>query len=250
MARRAGLFKHYRDSGKSFLVISGPYEFLIDDPFRYGIHAPESVKTDAPPAADAALALDVHNLLHVNLGWLSSKAEKWLRERAGGVPAGYAPVGAEPVSRIIDTQAGKIGVVLFPEGRQPGKGPDAALAAKALAAGKALQGKTRLVIGVSPWGYVGERDFLKKAEGVFGCILGGGEGIGFDFSLREAPGVLWLRPDTQGRAVNILELLELPAFGESPRWKQDDSFRAYLEFLGDPFPYDPVMKKRIGDPPD
>lgn len=249
MARRAGLFKHYREVGKNFLVIAGPYEFLADDPFTYGSYAPDRAKNSLPAPEYARLALSVHNLLRVNCGWLSHKAGDWLHKATGSLPLGFRVVGSEPLVQILDTASGKIGVVLFPEGRKPGSAPDAATVQKTLAAGKTLAGKVRLVIGVSPWGYKAERDFLKKAEGVYGCILGGGEGIGFDFFLRETPKVLWIRPDSQGRGVNILELLTLPGLGEAPRWKQNSTFRAYLEFLDDQFPADPAMLQLVGPPP-
>lgn len=180
---------------------------------------------------------------------MSARAAHWLRQEGGVLPSGHLEVGPDPLVRILDTQAGKIGVVLFPEGRQPGREPDARTVDKVLQAGRSLNGKVRLVVGVSPWGYRGERDFLRQAEGVFGCILGGGEGIGFDYSLKESPKVLWIRPDSQGRAVNILELLELPTLDKAPQWKENSTFRAFLEFLDEKFPGDPAMQAIVGDPP-
>ena len=221
---------------------------MADHPFRYGILASESAQNTFPPVEEAKRALSVHTLLHVNLGWLSGKAGKWMLQGAGSLPSGYVTVGDAPVVRIMETRAGKIGVVLFPEGRQPGRSPDAKTVEAVLDAGRSLVGKVRLVIGVSPWGYRGERDFLKKAEGVYGCILGGGEGVGFDFFLKETPKVLWIRPDTQGRAVNILELLQLPGIGDQPKWEQNKTFRAYLEFLDNKFPSDPAVQTLVGDP--
>lgn len=193
-------------------------------------------------------ALAAYNLLRVDLGWMTPKSAKWMQKAAGATPHGYIEVSDKPVSRIVDSRAGKIGIVLFPEGKEPGQGPTREQEQMVLTEGKSLKEKVRLVIGISPWGYVGERDFIPKAKGIFGCILGGGEGVGFSHSLQENPGVLWIRPDNQGRAVNILELLELPVLGESPRWKENTTFRAFLEFLDESFPSDPQMLRIVGNP--
>lgn len=184
----------------------------------------------------------------MDAGWLSPKAARWLRKAAGAIPAGYHEVNAEPVVRVLNTPAGAVGIVLFPEGPTPGKGPTPDLEQKVLAAGRTLRERTLAVLGVSPWGYVGERDFLPKAEGVFTCILGSGEGVAFSHSLSEKnPGILWLRPDGQGRAVNILEFLQLPVPGSAMRWREGVTFNARLDFLGGAYPPDPKMAKIIGD---
>jgi hypothetical protein len=214
----------------------------VDDPFVYGHLAPQNTRNTFPPAEDARTALTVQKLLRVNLGWLSARAERWLREAGGDIPANYETPQQRPVVRVLESEAGTIGVVLFPEGVEPGKGPGPQGEQAVLEAGRSLKSKVGLVLGVSPWGYTGERDFIPKAAGVFDVILGGGEGIGFDLSLRENPTVLWLRPDSQGRAVNVLELLEVPANGKPMRWKENDTFRANLEFLDDTCPSDPAMQ--------
>lgn len=200
-----------------------------------------------PGKAEARQALAAHNLLNVDAGWLSPKAAQWLREGAGGIPKGYHPVQADPVTRVLNTPAGPIGLVFFPQGPAPGKKPTAEIEQKALAAGRALRSTTRIVLGVSPWGYVGERDFLPKAEGVFTCILGSGEGVAFPFSLSDAhPGILWLRPDGQGRAVNVLEFLQLPSQGVAMQWREGITFNASLDFLDSDCPTDPAMLTIVG----
>ncbi len=181
------------------------------------------------------------------MGWLSPGAAAWFKQSAGATPPGFSEVGAEAVSRVISTPVGKIGVVLFPEGPVQGKGPAPEQEQRALAAGRGLRDQCALVIGISPWGYVGERDFLPKAAGVFNIIMGGGEGVGFAHSLSDKrPGLLWLRPDTQGRAVNVLEIRQLP--GKNFAWKENGNFKAQLEWLTDDVRPDPAMLRIIGEP--
>jgi hypothetical protein len=181
------------------------------------------------------------------VGWISPKAAHWLQNATGGIPARYHIVTTEPVARVINTPIGAVGIVLFPEGPTPGKGPTPEMERKVLNAGRALREKTLLVIGISPWGFVGERDFLPKAEGTFACILGSGEGVAFPHSVsKKNPGILWLRPDSQGRAVNVLEFLQLPAPGGTMQWREGITFNADLDFLDDSCAPSREMEKIIG----
>ena len=230
-------------------MLLGPYEFLIDDPFTQGRHAlPGAPAT--PSAEEAIRAVRAYDIFRADLGWLSPPAARWLGKDAGKTPVGFHRVESTPVSRIISTRIGKIGVVLFPEGLIPGQGPTPEQEASVLAAGRALQEKTVFVLGVSPWGVSGEKKFLPKASGVFACVLGGGEGVGFAQSLSDAPGVLWLRPDGKGRAVNVVEILQIPQKNTPMQWTEDVTFRAALQFLDDSFPSDPAVLKLVGPPPE
>ena len=200
------------------------------------------------------MALAAYNLLGVDLGWISKKSAAWLRENAGDIPRGFVEVGAEPVTKLLESTVGllggPVGFVLFPEGPEAGRSPTPKQVAAVIAAGKSLRDKAVLVVGVSPWGYVGERDFLPQAQGVFDCILGSGEGVGFPSAIpQKAPGVLWIRPDAMGRTVSVLELFERPRQGQPVQWIDRKNFGAILEFLGDNRPADPAMLRIIGPPP-
>ncbi len=97
---------------------------------------------------------------------------------------------------------------------------------------------------------MGEKAFLPKAEGVFNCILGSGEGVGIPGSaLQTVPGVLWVRPDGAGRAVNIVELYLQPKAGRKILWRERENFSANLEFLDQDCPEDPAMRRIIGPAP-
>jgi hypothetical protein len=233
MARRVGLFHEYRKRGGPCLVIAGPYEFTADDPFRFG-HLAEKGRNALPPAAEAVFTRKLHAMLGVDAGWISHKAAEWMKKYAGGIPAGYLEIGKAPRGTILRTPIGPVGIVFFPEGDVPGKGPAPEQKRQVLESGRELRGQVRLLLGVSPWGLVAEKSFLPEAGGIFDGILGGGEGVGFGFSLAEkVPGLIWLRPDGKGRAVNVLELYaarddDTPFLGEEGK-----TFDARLDFMGE-----------------
>lgn len=231
------------------LVLAGPYEFLADDPWLYGAYASEEAKKGMPTAPEAQTSFAAHKLLRVDAGWLSEKAAAWFKQATGALPPGYSVVRSSPVSLKVDTSIGTVGIVLFPEGPIQGKSPTPEQEQSALAAGRALKQRCSIIVGISPWGFVGERDFLPKADGIFNVIMGGGEGVGFSHTVTDKrPDILWLRPDTQGRAVNILEILELPKRGATFAWRENTTFRARLEWLDDSYPPDSAMLKIVGSP--
>jgi hypothetical protein len=239
MARRVGLFRASRNAGKPCLVLAGPYEFTDDDPFRFGHLAEQGRNASPPPAAEAVFTRKLQAMLQVDAGWISRNAAAWLNTAAGGIPAGYLEIGREARDRIVQTPAGPVGIVFFPEGPVPGKGPTPEQARQVLERGKKLRGQVPLLLGISPWGLVAEKNFLPEAGGIFDCILGGGEGVGFGFSLAEkVPGLIWLRPDGKGRAVNVLELNRMPD-GKTPfAWEEGRTFNARLDFMGENVPAD------------
>lgn len=231
--------------GRPHLKLAGPYEFLADDPWLYGPYAAEGKNAGLPGAGESKTALAAYALLQADVGWLSPRAARWFHQSTGATPPGFSEVGATPVSRTISTPIGLVGIVLFPEGSVQGKGPEQQQEQAVLAAGRALKDRCSLVIGISPWGYAGERDFLPKAEGVFHVIMGGGEGVGFSHAISDKrPGLLWLRPDTQGRAINVLEILTLP--GKDFAWRENVTFRAKLDWLDDEVRPDPAMEQIVG----
>ncbi|MDR0826356.1 MAG: hypothetical protein LBN33_00535 [Desulfovibrio sp.] len=248
LARRIGLFREYRRLGKACLVIAGAYEFLADDSLRFGHLADEGKQNTLPGPAEAARALQLHELLRVDAGWLSAKAAGWMRSGAGKIPGGYTVLDKKASSRLLDSPAGPLGIVFFPEGPVPGKGPGPGQEEAVLAAGRDLRGKTGLLIGVSPWGLVAEKKFLPKAEGLFDCILGGGEGVGFDFAFAEdkSSTPLWLRPDVKGRAVNVLEIYKSPLRNAAYAWNEGKTFNAWLDFMGEGVPEDRRALEIIG----
>ncbi|MDR1686746.1 MAG: hypothetical protein LBR82_10005 [Desulfovibrio sp.] len=246
MARRIGLFRAYRNAGKPCLVLAGPYEFTADDPFRFG-HLAEKGRNAAPPAAaEAVFARKLQAMLQVDAGWISRSAAGWLKTAGAGIPAGYVEIDREPRDKILQSPAGPVGIVFFPEGPVPGKGPTPEQERQVLERGKKLRGQVPLLLGVSPWGLVAEKSFLPKAGGIFDCILGGGEGVGFAFSLAEKiPGLIWLRPDGKGRAVNVLELNRMPD-GKTPfAWEEGRTFNARLDFMGERVPADKAALELI-----
>lgn len=176
--------------------------------------------------------------------YVSDKAAQWLAP-AGALPSSFLLVRERARTRIIDYQGRKVGVVLFPAAQSFAKtSPDPLQAAmdEALRAGRELAGQVHLLIGVSPWGSEAEKDFAYQAEGLFHILLGGGSGYGFAFAVTgQNGGVLWVRPETDGRSVNVIRLLAWPAPGQH-LWQMQANFEASLILLSPQVPENQLIK--------
>ncbi len=241
ISRRFFRLAQMRQSGAPLLYIAGPYEF------------PPDAKASEPPLANDAgpaspkLHLALHDALGVDAGWLSPASEAWFFSGAGKFPKGYSTVKKSPETRLLSVFGTTIGLVFFPEIAEPSPEPDApdSIQAQCLKAGRTLGAKADFIIGVSPWGMDAERDFLSLADGVFNLILGAGEGLGFAQAFdSRAPGVLWMRSDSLGRGMTILELEQLPTAGQYP-WIPGVTFNSRLEPLHPSIPTVPEIDALI-----
>ena len=250
LSRRATILKDLKAEGTPFLYIAGPDEFLSDLDLRrfaspdWNKNTPANLHNESQKARRLVAG---HTRLGATVGYLCPEETAWLTENASKIPPGYHPVKAEPVTVMVPTPNGKVGFVLFPKGTETNGLPSEAQIEAVLAAGKALVGKASLIVGISPWGNVGEYRFLPKADGVFSILMGGGNGLSYAYSTEfSTPTLLWVRSESQGRAVNILNIYEMPAPGHLPLWQEGISFSAGQTFLFLRLPPDQGMEKAIG----
>ncbi|HMM37528.1 MAG TPA: hypothetical protein PKB11_02115 [Desulfovibrio sp.] len=172
-------------------------------------------------------------LLGYDLGVASSQEAAWLQANRAPLPPGWTICSGKPQERILDTKDGKVGVLLLP---CPAKG-GAALDPEQLDALRrsirSMRERTRLVIGVSPWGYTTEMGFLRDEPGMFDILLGTGNGPGLQVAFSPDSRTLWIRSYTKGQAPNIIEVVRWPSGKPDWQWKAGDSIRAGVIGLGD-----------------
>ena len=248
LSRRSAFLNDLRKSDSPVLYIAGPDEFLSDlDVSRI---AEERAGLLQPPhyEAEKAKRLSIaHTMLKVDCGWLSPEEAAWLTTHTGKIPSGFLTVTETPVTRVLKTPVGAVGVVLFPKGQAANNFPTQEQATAVLEAGKKLKTQCAFVVGVSPWGNVAEYRFLPEAEKVFSILFGAGGGLGFPFSTESSTErLLWIRSQTHGRAINTLDIFEVPVQGGKASWLEDVSFVARQTFLYLQLPPDPTMDKKIG----
>lgn len=249
LARRATVLKEINEN-VPHIHIAGAEEFLSDlDLMRF---ARPDWNADDPinkhnETEKAKRLVQGHSLLPVDIGYLTPAEEQWLLAYAGSIPQGFVTVKDQPVSKIIDIPGGKVGVVLFPLGTDKNNAPSQKQIDSIVKAGKALQGKVNLIVGVSPWGNVAEYRFLQSGTGVYHLLFGGGGGLGAPYEPEHSTEqLLWVRSESHGRAVNTLDLLELPRVNQQFSWIEGLSFNAAQIFLYLKLPPNLTMEQTIG----
>lgn len=185
--------------------------------------------------------------MRVDDGFLSPAAAAWFRQHAGSLPPGYREVQDTPATLVHTANGLRVAVVFFPPLRKGVDDPTPEAVRDALAAGRKARSAADLVIGVSPWGSLNERDMLPRCEGVFDILFGGGSGSAFDGSLDDvAPGVLWARPERDGKGVNVVDVLALPSPGVPNDWVQGITIATRIIMLSDTVARDPAVEAVIG----
>ncbi|WCB45424.1 hypothetical protein PH214_10090 [Nitratidesulfovibrio vulgaris] len=226
-----------KDTGIPTLFIVGPGEF-----------APDNGEDGAGRLA--GLTRKGYDLLKVDDGYLSPKAAQWFMTHAGGTPAGFRSVDGPPQTRIHTVNAMRVAVVFFPPLPQGVDDPTPEMVRDALSAGRKARSGADLVIGVSAWGSLNERDMLPRCEGVFDILFGSGTGSAFDGTVDGvAPGVLWARPERDGKGVNVVEVLALPQPGQPNDWVPGITIATRYIMLSDTVAHDPAMEAVIGSVP-
>lgn len=250
LARRAFVFSEVRRNSQPVLTISGPDEILSDiDILRFkNSNSTEKAPGSTYQPEKAQLLLSGYKALGIDVGYLSEKESTWLKSAAGGIPPNFLTVTNEPLTIIKSTSSGKVGLILFPHGEERFHLPSDRQKEAVLEAGKKIMSQVSLVIGISPWGNTAEERFILQADEIFSILLGGGPGLGFSYSFdHSTQKLLWVRPENQGRAVNIIEIMELPPPGISSLWVEGVSFNARQVFLKPSIPFDPTVIKITGE---
>ncbi|CAK7049724.1 MAG: hypothetical protein DELT_00987 [Desulfovibrio sp.] len=241
MARRAALLRTLTHGQKRPLVLAGPNEFADD-----------SRRTTDLPADNKLHALHgAFSRMPYTAVYLTPRtADRFAELKLPALPSGVV-VSAKPVVEYYRAGDLTVACVFFPAGAQEhGKPTQEQYSDVMMAAAQAAKNAS-LIIGVSPWGMHLENALMygplfEQFHGIFGS----GEGIAIPGQAMNANGVagpLWVRSDRRGRAVNVLDIYEVPAgeFGKRSAWIDGIHFSSRLVFLEKDLPEDEEVKKII-----
>lgn len=249
LARRATVLKQLQENFPH-IHLAGAEEFLSDlDIMRFGKpdwNAADPVNKHNE-TEKARRLVKGHSLLPITVGYLTPDEETWFHTYANALPKGFTTVRDKPLTKIIDIPTGKVGIVLFPRGTDINHAPSKQQLTDVLNAGQALRGKVNLIVGISPWGNVAEYRFLQDATGVYHLLFGGGGGLGGPYEPEHSTEkLLWIRSESHGRAVNTLDIIEMPRPNQEATWIEGLTFNAAQIFLYLKLPPDPTMEQAIG----
>jgi len=239
LARRAALIAEKRkqiDPSTVRLFIAGPYEMQdIDENKSPAAKAPkvvgqayESLDYDAimlTPADAAVLGPDMPESL-----------KTWV------VPSGKV------TTRTFERKNLRIGLVYFPVLASPEAVPTKADMEEVRRQARNLRGEVNVVIGVSPWGFNGEKAFLEKYKGPdqpLDVLLGGGHGSGNRGKLEADSATAWVRSFSKGKSVSFVRLENISDRHKDSFRKHEADVRFDLVVLDEKAPVDSLMDSQL-----
>lgn len=223
VARRATYFFDVHASESPRLLVSGGWEFM----------RPNGAQSSLDFLDTLAKAYDFMKYDVALLG----QTEADLFSETGATPdSARKTAAAEPVS-MVKLKSGKtIAFVRYPS-TLPGKDiPSERLIERVSKTIKSIRSSVDLVVGMSDWGWVGEREYLAMNPSIMpDILLGSGLGSGVDGRVEADGRCIWIRPYDKGRTVSELRIMNWPDRSNPFAWQEPDNFQSMSTALGDKY---------------
>lgn len=232
LARRAGFIESKRtkaEKGVTRLFVAGPFELAAPD----GGKVPAMRAPGAVARAHAAMRYDAMLLTPADLALAGDPPPKGLTR--------WTTASTRIKGEILVRSGLHVGLVRFPMPTGSDGRPTEQQTREVVAEGFHLRGEADVVIGISPWGMQAEQSFLEHFTGSaqpFDVLLGGGPGPGHGGKMSAGGFTAWLRPYSQGKAVHVLRLENIPKRQRQAQAKREGDVRFDVVSLDDKIPAD------------
>ncbi|MUM78199.1 hypothetical protein GKC30_11185 [Pseudodesulfovibrio sp. F-1] len=136
---------------------------------------------------------------------------------------------------VLESSAGdRIGFLRFPSLPLGVDIPSRQLIQKISSQIEDQRDSVRLLVGLSDWGWVGEREYLaQRPPAVPDILLGSGRGSGVNGRIEADGRCVWVRPYDKGQTVSEVQIRAWPVRSKDFRWKEPDTIRPLTVGLGD-----------------
>ena len=198
---------------------------------------PEDEKTAPEVLNGLAKSFD---LMKYDIGLLA-KSEADVLNDAGVLAEDWRKTAKEAPFTIINSSNGdKIGFMRFPSLPSGEDIPSPDLIEKITRTIKKNRDSVRLLIGLSDWGWVGEREYLAHNPNfVPDFLFGSGRGSGVNGRVEANARCVWVRPYDKGRTISEIQVYAWPDRSASFVWKAPDNIKTFSTGLGDQYQDNP-----------
>ncbi|QGY41140.1 hypothetical protein GM415_13720 [Pseudodesulfovibrio cashew] len=150
----------------------------------------------------------------------------------------------EPFTVIHTSEGASVGFLRFPSLGEGENIPSPKLIDRITASIKTKRDNVDLLVALSDWGWVGEREYLgQNPEYVPDILLGSGLGSGVVGRLLADRRCAWYRPYDKGMTVIEAQVLAWPDRTKPFAWSEPDNLRSLSIGLGDQYPDNPEVSK-------
>jgi len=229
VARRATYFFDVHKTDAPRMLVSGGWEFM----------RPEGEKPASQVLNGLAKSFD---LMKYDVGLLA-QGEAIAMNDAGVVSESWRKTAKDEPFTVIESSNGdKIGFLRFPSLPKGVDMPSANLINEISKAVKKERDNVRLLIGLSDWGWVGEREYLaQNPDFAPDFLFGSGRGSGVNGRIEADGRCVWVRPYDKGRTVSEVQVYTWPGRTGSFEWKEPDNIKSLSTGLGDQYNDNPAV---------
>lgn len=147
-----------------------------------------------------------------------------------------------PFSVITTSNGDRIGFLRFPSLASGKDIPSENMIRKIGQTIKDKRTHVQLLIALSDWGWVGEREYLAQNPDVVpDILLGSGHGSGVNGRIEADSRCVWIRPYDKGRTVNEVQVYTWPERTKPFAWTEAISIRSLSIGLGDQYEDNPEV---------
>jgi hypothetical protein len=224
VARRATYFFDVHKTDSPRILVSGGWEY--SDPV--GVNTPTSEVLEQLSKA--------YTLLNYDVAFMGKK-ESELLSKKDITPDEGRLTSQEELMKVHSTPDGnKIAFIRFPSLSKGEDIPSRELIQKISEVIKREQSNADLLIGMSDWGWVGEREYIGQAPQFMpDILLGSGFGSGVTGRFDAKKRCVWYRPYDKGRTVVEVQVNTWPDRSKPEAWTNPKSIKSLSIGLGDKF---------------
>ncbi len=223
MARRATYFLDADKDENPKLFVSGGWEFV----------RPNGIPSTSKQLSGLATS---YNIMNYDIAFLGKQEAEILKKYGVTADNGRKTSEQSPFSAITMDSGASVGFLRLPSLNTDDDTPSNSLVKKISRLVKMYRPKVQLLIGLSDWGWLGERDYLAKApKDMPDILLGSGSGSGVNGRIEADGRCVWVRPYDKGRTVSEVQVFTWPDRTKPFTWNTPEKITILSVGLGDQY---------------
>jgi hypothetical protein len=209
------------------LLVSGGWEFINPNGTMPDKRVLESL-------------LQAYQMLNYDIGLVGAFEAENLGLLGLAVEPARKTAAEAPFTVLTTTGGDAVGFIRFPS-LPPGEDTPSSDLIKTIATRvRAARPSVRLLVGLSDWGWIGEREYLaQNPADVPDMLLGSGRGSGVNGRIEADGRCLWVRPYDKGKTVSNVQIMTWPDGNGPLSWSIPDVVKPSTVGLGDQYQDNP-----------
>lgn len=206
------------------MMVSGGWEYL------------PKTEGDPPAAPQLRQLAKAFEYLEYDVAFIGREEQKRLADLGVSTDKSRKTAEEEPITVRVTPDGHRVGFIRLPSLPEGEHVPSAKLVGQIAEWIKRERAKTDLLVGLSDWGWVGEREYIGQSpEYMPDILLGSGLGSGAVGRMDDNRRCSWNRPYEKGKTVIEVQLYAWPDRTKSSTWEAQNTIQSISIGLGDEY---------------